>query len=145
MRAARIKNLKLHSARTQIKSLKLSTLLVLFAISASTLSLPSVYGAETSTYRNPGTTNNLESLIGSFPKTLETQLERADASDLYRAPGEPIINEWFKVDGVNRGFVSISSFSRFTLVPSYLGTKTRSKPIDLSDVFSYAANLPPCF
>jgi hypothetical protein len=145
VRAARIKNLKLHSARSQVTSLKLPTLLVLFAISASTLSLPSVYGAETLTYKNPGTSNNLESLIGTFPQTLENERERADASDLYRAPGEPIINEWFKVDGVQRGFFSISSFAKFSLMPSFLFSKQSSKPEDLSNVISYLANLPPCF
>jgi hypothetical protein len=136
---------KFSVTRTKVKLGKPSILFVLTAIVASTISAPIGYGIETAPYAKPSSKNDLQKLIGTFPKTLETQRERADASDLYRAPGEPIINEWFKVDGVNRGFLSISSFSRFTLMPSYLGTKTKSKPIDLSDVFSYAANLPPCF
>ena len=136
---------KLFSPRGRAKSLKLPSLLVLFAIATSNISAPSGYGVESPPYENPGTKNNLTSLIGTFPKTLETQRERADARDLYRAPGQPIVNDWRQVDGVRQGFLSISSFSRFALMPSFLGAKQPSKPDDLSNVYSYFANLPPCF
>ena len=145
MKAARSNTEKFNEASTKIKLRRPTILFVLTAIAASTISAPIGYGIETAPYTKPSSKNDLQKLIGTFPKTLETQRERADASDLYRAPGEPIINEWFKVDGVVRGFLSISSFSRFGLNPSFLATKQLSKPDDLSNIGSYLANLPPCF
>jgi|694.fasta_scaffold136275_1 hypothetical protein len=125
--------------------MKSTFLLVLGAITFSTLTAPIGYGVEAAPFVKPSSENDLTSLIGTYPQTLENQRERADASDLYRAPGEPIINEWFKADGVVRGFLSISSFSRFTLLPSFLGGKQLSAPSDLNNISSYLANLPPCF
>jgi hypothetical protein len=75
--------------------------------------------------------------------TPQKQFERSDASDMFRGPGEPVINDPFKVNGVVRGFISVLSFQKFALTPSkVLGT---SKEGDYLNIGAYAANLPPCF
>jgi hypothetical protein len=140
-----IEGLKMKLLTRKMYFTKSTIFFVISAITFTALNTPIGYSIETPPYKNPGTKNDLSSLIGSFPITLETQRERADASDLYRAPGEPIINEWFKVDGVARGFLSISSFSRFALEPSSLIAKQPRALEDLTNVSSYIANLPPCF
>ena len=145
MRPARKRYLEIEAPRNPRKFFKLRVALSLLAFIALTFTFPRGNAVDPFTLNNPGTTNNLESLIGTFPRTLENERERSDPSDLYRAPGEPIINEWFKVDGTYRGFLSVSSFSRFALMPSFLGSKQTIDTKDLSNVYSYNANLPPCF
>jgi hypothetical protein len=125
--------------------MKSTILLVLGAITFSSLTAPIGYGADAAPFVKPSSKNDLAALIGTYPQTIENQRERADASDLYRAPGEPIVNEWYKADEGVRGFFSVSSFSGFTLLPSFLGAKQLSAPSDLNNVSSYFANLPPCF
>lgn len=99
--------------------------------------------AENFTFERPTTLNNLLSAIDPNPVTIEKQIERSDASDMYRAPSEPVLNDPFKVNGIVRGFISILSFQKFALTPSkILGT---SKEGDYQNIGAYAASLPPCF
>ena len=144
----KVASLKIHkrvSARAK-ENIKKSTFLVLpVALIFSTLWTPIGHGIETASFTEPKGTIDLTSLIGTYSQTLENQQERADPSDLYRAPGEPIINDPFKSEGVGRGFLSFASFSRFALMPSSIQSKQPIMNENFSDAFFYRANLPPCF
>ena len=83
------------------------------------------------------------SMIDSKPLSLEKQIERFDPTDMYRGPGQPVMTDPFKVNGVVRGFISVLSFQKFSLVPSKIsGT---SQEGDYQKIGAYAATLPPCF
>ena len=124
--------------------MKSTIVLVVGAIIFVTLSAPISYGVETAYFAKPTIKNDLKSLIGTFPKTLENERERADVNWLYQSPGEAVVSNPFKIDGVLQANISISSFQKFSLAPSKLFF-TSGKTQELQNIGAYYANLPPCF
>jgi len=126
---------------------KMRRLLVLLLLTPTIVSQVSIaplgHSADYPVFERPKTLIDLTSLIDVTPLTSQKQFERSDASDMYRGPGEPVINDPFKVNGVVRGFISVTSFQKFALTPSkVIGT---SKEGDYQNIGAYYASLPPCF
>lgn len=81
---------------------------------------------------------DLTKLISSEPVSEEVRIERADAADPYRTPGEGVIVNPWNIDGVNHALITVTPFPNFSLIPSFLRQ-------DIGKPGAYSATFSPCF